>query len=346
MVRQLFIASAGKLEWRNVEDPRGVPGVTLIETHYGAVKHGTEFAMIRGSASARGRWNESLALHEEDVAGFEAVPVGNMVVGTVIETDSAADSGTFHRGDVVYGYGPLSEVTAVVTARTRGLQDEALWRDAVCLDPARFSLAALRDGQVRVGDVVAVFGLGAIGLICVAMALRAGAEQVVAVDPVAVRRDHARAIGATAVIDPVADDAARVISEKSGRGGADVVIDFSGSVGALQAALRGVAFGGTVVCGAFPSPYPAGLDLGAEAHLNRPQIVFSRAVSEPNRDHPRWDAARIERYCAALISRGEIPGAEIVDRVVPFQDLHEALIAAMDDPTYATKLGVRVGGSA
>ncbi|MDA3948410.1 MAG: zinc-binding alcohol dehydrogenase [Spirochaeta sp.] len=343
MIRQLSIEAPGVLEWRSVEDPRGAPGVTLIETLYGAVKHGTEFAMIRGSAAARGGWNEALALHEGGEINCEAVPVGNMVVGTVIETDSAD---TFHRGDVVYGYGPLGEATAIATARTRPLREETLWRDAVCLDPARFALAALRDGQVRLGDVVAIFGLGAIGLICVAMARRAGAEQVIAVDPVAARRDHARALGATVTIDPAADDAGRVISESSGRGGADVVIDFSGNVGALQAALRGVAFGGTVVCGAFPAPHPAGLDLGAEAHLNRPQIVFSRAVSEPNRDYPRWDAARIEEYCAASIARGEIPGDEIVDRVVPFGELREALVTAMDDPAYATKLGVRVGGTA
>jgi hypothetical protein len=69
-------------------------------------------------------------------------------------------------------------------------------------------------------------------------------------------------------------------------------------------------------------------------------------VSEPNRDYPRWDAARIEEYCAASIARGEIPGDEIVDRVVPFGELREALVTAMDDPAYATKLGVRVGGTA
>ena len=70
-------------------------------------------------------------------------------------------------------------------------------------------------------------------------------------------------LGAAVVLDPQACDAGLEIKKATGGRGADVVIDYSGSVDALQDALRGVAFGGIVVAGAFPAPYPAGLDLGA-----------------------------------------------------------------------------------
>ena len=61
----------------------------------------------------------------------------------------------------------------------------------------------------------------------------------------------------------------------------DVAIDYSGAPQALQAALRGVAYGGTVVAGAFPPPHQAGLDLGAEAPLNLPSIVFTLPLVYP-----------------------------------------------------------------
>ena len=54
-----------------------------------------------------------------------------------------------------------------------GLEAEAV----KCLDPAVMPLA-MRDAQVRLGDQVAVFGLGAIGLMATQMARIAGAERV------------------------------------------------------------------------------------------------------------------------------------------------------------------------
>ena len=104
------------------------------------------------------------------------------------------------------------------------------------------------------------------------------------------------------LLDPTACDAGLEIKRATGKRGADVCIEYSGSHLALQAALRGVAYLGTVVAGAWPGSYPAGLDFGAEAHMNRPRIVFVAACSEPNPDHPNWDEQRIFEaaggYCA------------------------------------------------
>ena len=77
---------------------------------------------------------------------------------------------------------------------------------------------------------------------------------------------------------------------------------------ALQAAIRGVAFGGTVVAGAAPAPYGPGLDLGAEAHYNRPNLIFSRACSDPNREYPRWNENRVYRHLLATAHRGKTNG--------------------------------------
>ena len=57
------------------------------------------------------------------------------------------------------------------------------WQSAVCLDPADFALAALRDAGLRLGDGVAIFGLGAIALVAVQLARLAGAGTIIGVDP-------------------------------------------------------------------------------------------------------------------------------------------------------------------
>jgi len=58
---------------------------------------------------------------------------------------------------------------------------------AVCNDPAHFAPCAIRDGNVRPGDAVAAFGLGAIGLVAVQLTGCAGATAVIALDPLPAR---------------------------------------------------------------------------------------------------------------------------------------------------------------
>ena len=140
--------------------------------------------------------------------------------------------------------------------------------------------------------------------------------------------------------DPTDCDAGLEIKEATGKRGADVVIEYSGSVHAMQAALRGVAFGGNVVAGAFPPPYPSGLGLGAEAHVNIPNIIFSRACSQPDRDHPRWDEARIDAVCWRLLVEGKLTGEPIVQPIVPFTELDVAYGQIATRPQDSIKLGV------
>jgi len=94
-----------------------------------------------------------------------------------------------------------------------------------------------------------------------------------------------------------------------------------------------------VVCVAYPPPYDAGLDFGAEAHLNRPQIIFSRACSDPNREHPRWSDERIIACCFDLLVAGAIRGEAIVDPVVPFAKVAEEYQKIARDPGANIKLG-------
>jgi threonine dehydrogenase-like Zn-dependent dehydrogenase len=151
----------------------------------------------------------------------------------------------------------------------------------------------------------------------------------------------ATAYGADLVLDPTVCDAGLEIKRATDKRGADVCIEYSGSHAALQAALRGVAFGGTVVAGAWPGAYLAGLDLGAEAHFNRPNVIFSRACSEPNRDHPRWSEGRIFEVVWRLLREGQIQCEQIVQPVVAFDDLLVEYPKIETHPEQNIKLGVR-----
>src|SRR5207244_8796369 len=85
--------------------------------------------------------------------------------------------------------------------------------------------AALWATPVREGSSVAVIGCGGVGLAVVQGALLRGAGQVVAVDVAPEKLEHARALGATDVVDASAVDPVEAVRALAG--GRGVVIAFS-----------------------------------------------------------------------------------------------------------------------
>lgn len=338
MPKELVGIAPGTLRWREYEDPPLGRGDVRVASQHAVAKHGTEMSFFKGYANPRGSYDRDLGLFTGQARADAGYGVGNMFAGTVVEAGAAVTG--LRAGDRVFAYGSFRESHVLPAERCYRLQPGVSWKSALCLDPAVFAMGSVRDGHVRLGDRMAVFGLGAIGLVVVQMARLAGASEVIAVDPIALRRDVAARTGATRTLDPTACDAGREIKLATGGTGVDVAIEYSGSVPGLQQALRAVAFGGTVVCGAYPGPYPAGLDLGAEAHFNRPTVVFSRVNSDPSRDHPRWDEQRVYRACLKLIAERRLDGEEIVQPVVRFADLAEEYPKISDAPETLVKLGV------
>ena len=91
--------------------------------------------------------------------------------------------------------------------------------------------AVLRSGGTNASETVVVSGGGTIGLVSAAAAIGMGAR-VIVVDPVPLRRDIARRLGADATVDPSAVNAVEAVHELTG-GGADLVIEAAGHASSL-----------------------------------------------------------------------------------------------------------------
>jgi threonine dehydrogenase-like Zn-dependent dehydrogenase len=84
---------------------------------------------------------------------------------------------------------------------------------------------------VRPGDRVAVVGCGFMGLICMQLARRQGAEHVCALEPIPWRREMARTLGADVTVDPQGVEGQQVAADL---GEYDVVIEATGVPDALD----------------------------------------------------------------------------------------------------------------
>src|SRR6185436_3226977 len=106
--------------------------------------------------------------------------------------------------------------------------------------------------EIRLGESVAVLGVGPVGQSCVALASLSGAGEVVALDGVQDRLDFAKRMGATSTVTlktPRKERLSQVHALTRGRG-VDVVVEASGHPDAVSEALDIVRDGGrVVVCG-------------------------------------------------------------------------------------------------
>jgi len=327
--------------YQEFDSPELGPRDVRIRVEFAAPKHGTELHSLTGSPQHRKQWDEDLRLFlpRPKPLPLTESPVGNMVVGVVTEVGSAVAA--YSPGDRVFGYGPISEEHHLPEDSWRPL-DGLSETDAVCSDPAHVALVAVRDGNIRIGDAVAVFGMGAIGLMAVQIAACSGATTVIAVDPIETRRACALALGADLAIDPAAEDAGLRIKRATANQGVDVAIETSGNAAALHEAIRAIRQCGTIVHVPFGPKDASTLHLDEEFHVNRPTIIGSQAVwRNPDRSHPLWDEERARGTAIDLFRRGLVTSEGIVTPIVGFTDAAQALAHGLAAPDRAIKIGVR-----
>ena len=124
-----------------------------------------------------------------------------------------------------------------------GLTDEQV---LMCPDILSTGFSGAERGGIRIGDAVAVFAQGPIGLCATAGARLMGATTVIAVESVPARVEMARRMGADHVVDfKTADPVAEIMRLTNGRG-VDVAIEALGRQETFEWSLKVLRPGGTL----------------------------------------------------------------------------------------------------
>jgi threonine dehydrogenase-like Zn-dependent dehydrogenase len=139
------------------------------------------------------------------------------------------------------------------------LEDEDV---VLCPDIFSTGLSGAESGNIRVGDSVAVFAQGPIGLCATIGAKLKGASLIIAIDGNHERLAAARRLGATVTLDPTDTDVLREIKRLTDGRGVDVSIEALGKQETFENALRATRAGGTlsslgVYSGKLVAPYEA-----------------------------------------------------------------------------------------
>jgi threonine dehydrogenase-like Zn-dependent dehydrogenase len=140
-----------------------------------------------------------------------------------------------------------------------GLDDEDVM---LCPDIFSTGLSGAESGGIKVGDAVAIFAQGPIGLCATVGAKLRGASLIIGVDAVGGRLEMARRLGANVTLNIHETDPVAEIKRLTDGRGVDVAIEALGRQETFEQALRAIRPGGTlsslgVYSGKLTAPYEA-----------------------------------------------------------------------------------------
>lgn len=292
-----------------------------IATLFSGISAGTELTQFRGTSPfMHRRFDESRRLFVDSETPSWPYPVrtlGYEEVGEIVEVGSAVAD--LRVGQRVYGTWNhrTHYVASVEYARDRLMPEGADPRIGIFSHIGAVALNGVHDARIRIGDTVAVFGLGVPGQI-VAQAARASGARVIGIDLDPGRRAVAERLGAHHTIDAVG--AAEAIKAVTGGRGADVCIEVSGAAPALAQAIRAVAYSSRVVAMGFFQGEVAGLRLGEEFHHNRVELVCSQISGTAPEAMHRWSKPRLWRTAIELQHEGVLNLLPLITHTAPFAD--------------------------
>lgn len=346
MPTELILTAPRQLEFAELPDTPLAPDQVRAQAILSGISHGTELNLYSGSSPFKDKFfDPDLRLFLDKPAGEveEVGRIGYEWVGRVTEIGASVTN--FKAGDLVhlpFHHAQMHTFTAGEGTMIGGISPlpPGLEPDkAIFLALAGVALQAMHDAHIKVGDRVAIFGLGAIGLLALQIARLNGAIWVDAIDPLPARRALAQSYGADRTHDPGAGDVAYAIKSASPERGADVAIELSGHYTALNEAIRSVRMGGVVVAAGFYRGGGTPLQLGHEWHHNRVTMVSSMGVwGNAHRDHPLWNRARVHDMAADLLASGKLRVDGMITQRILFRDAPQAYRLIEEKPQDVIKV--------
>jgi len=293
MKRQSVIfASAEEITIREEDLPEPGDYQVVVETIASAISPGTEMLIYRGEAPKELPADSTIGA----LSGNLAFPLkyGYAVVGKVIERGSEVDREWL--GQTVFAFHPheshFTTSPGELIAVPPGLSPE----DALFYPNMETAVTFLMDGAPLIGEQVAVFGQGIVGLLTAALLAQYPLARLITADNYPLRRETSHELGADVSLDPALPDFTEQMRDllQGARPypGADLTYELSGSPQALDTALSITGFSGRIVIGSWYGTKHPQLNLGGAFHRSRIRLIASQVSTIDPAFSGRWNHTR------------------------------------------------------
>ena len=170
--------------------------------------------------------------------------------------------------------------------------------------------------QVKIGQSVAVFGCGGVGLNVVQGAAMVSADPIVAIDIYDHKLALAREFGATHVINSASSDVSEEIRKIVGSAGVDVFVENTGLVMLIEQAYELTAAAGKTILVGVPKHDQDITIHSLPLHFGKVLIGCEGGAADPTVDIPRY---------IKLYQSGKLKLDRLITHRLPFNDINVAL---------------------
>lgn len=190
------------------------------------------------------------------------------------------------------------------------LADNVSMEYGALLEPLSMAVHIIDLAEIHSGSSVAISGAGPIGLLSMMVAIRSGATKILLSEPIAEKRQLAKALGADVVVDPIKENLQEIGKQFTDGRGFDSVIEASGNLGAAKQAVPLADRGGIVVWAAVYAN-------GAEVPVV-PSYMYSNELT--------IRSVFLSPYCfpRALNLLSDLDLKPIITDIIPLKDISHA----------------------
>ncbi len=311
-------------------------GQVLVQTVISAISPGTEILIYQGQAPQDLARDETIAA----LAGDFSFPLkyGYAVVGKVISLGPGVSPDW--QGRLVFAFHPHESHFLATPDELQMLPLYLTPEDAVFFPNMETAVTFLLDGQPLMGEQVAIFGQGIVGLLLTALLARWPLSSLVTLDLYAKRRLLSENLGARLSLDPgLPDLEKRLLGYLQGAGpypGADLTYEISGNPQALNQAIAVTGFNGRVVIGSWYGLKRSDLNLGGSFHRSRMRLIGSQVSTLPPELSGRFSKSR--RYFITWQMLEEVKPARFITQRFPIAQAAQAYELLDQDPGEAIQV--------
>jgi L-iditol 2-dehydrogenase len=217
-----------------------------------------------------------------------------------------------------YTDGGFAEYKVAPVTQVFKFSNSTDFEEACLTEPLACCLNASVRGRIQPASKVVVVGAGPMGLTHMELARALGASKVIAVEPMAIRRQKARELGADFVVDPSSGNPSEEVVKLTDGLGADLVIVAVENLKAVEQALRMVGKQGVAIV--FAGFHPT-VDLKMDINT----IHYNEICVTGSSDFP----ASLFPQALKLIDSRRVRMKAVVSHVFPIEKIAEGFKTAL-----------------
>ncbi len=308
MNRSLYFTAPHRVDVRDETVRPPLAGEVWVETTASAISPGTELLVYRGQAPTELAVDETISA----LPGSFSFPLkyGYAAVGRVAALGPDVDESWLNR--LVFAFNPHESHFTAAAANLLPLPADVDVDTALFLPNMETAVNFLHDGAPLVGERVAVFGQGIVGLLTTSLLAQMPLANLTTFDRYPLRREASRSLGAHASLDP---------SEPTDLQ-ADLTYELSGSPATLDQAIAATGFDGRVIIGSWYGQKRADLNLGGRFHRSRIRLISSQVSTLAPELSGRWTKARRMEVAWQLLR--EVKPARLITHRFPLAEAAKA----------------------